>query len=643
MRIIVAFLILFGFGHRVQGQSSHLSDLTETICHELPSRINQRIRANEANSSQVPHAMHVHWYLNPANRYIRGELKYSVLFNSNYDSILELRLATSLEISNLLVNNVQVAFEREEELVSIPIPFSAEGAYLKIELNYEGVPANNGFGSFQTDTSFENNPVLWTLSEPDFSSDWWPCPSKRNVKFDTVEVFTHTPPEFYAAGNGKLVGIDSSSTTEWIHHWKSAYPIAPYLIATAIMKYHVVRDTVVLRGDSLPILDYIFPGSAQEWSEAAHRLSPMLQFYDSLFIHYPFIREKYGHAQFRWGGGMEHQTMSFMSNPGEALTAHELAHQWFGNLVTCSSWSEIWLNEGFATYLTGLFYERFRPSEFIDWKKNQVASVVSEDGGAVFVADTTDVYRVFDGRLSYSKAAMVLHMLRIYIGDIAFFDGLRDYLSDSSIAYGFANSQILKQHFELACACELADFFDVWIMKEGFPKVYVRWQSSFNEITINVSQEGSYSNDWIYKFKLPILAKANGIDTLLWLDINEGYHHSTVVLPFKPLGIIIDPFHDVLATYRITAIPNWNGSSELIVFPNPTASGFSIKSVPEGLWPEKVQLYDLAGRFISEFDVSNGGIVESSDIQGLKAGIYMVECTLFGKKIRKRIVLVNKK
>jgi len=640
MRLILSLLLLLGVRHSIQGQSSHLSDLTETICHELPLKINQPIRAEEANSSQVPHAMQVHWYLNPATRYIRGELTYAVFYQSNFASILELRLAVPLEVSGVLVNNEQVAVERNDELVSIPIPLSAEGAYLQIELSYEGVPSNNGFGSFQIDSSFENNPVLWTLSEPDYSSDWWPCPSKRNVKLDTLEVFTHTPPEFYAAGNGRLVGIDSSST-EWIHHWVSYYPIAPYLIATAIMKYHVVRDTVVLQGDSLPILDYIFPGSIQEWEEAAHRLKPMLLFYDSLFVHYPFIREKYGHAQFRWGGGMEHQTMSFMSYPGEALTAHELAHQWFGNLVTCSSWSEIWLNEGFATYLTGLYYERFRPTEFIDWKRNQILSIVSEIGGSVFVSDTSDIYKVFDGRLTYSKAAMVLHMLRNYIGDVSFYDGIRDYLNDSSIAYNFANSQILQQHFESNCTCDLSNFFQTWIKQEGYPELKIQWQSSSNELAIHVSQNGSYSNDWTYEFDLPILVKTSVMDTLLWLRVDQKKQYYTLTMPIKPEEVLIDPFNDVLATYEISAIPNWDGTSELIVFPNPSRGSFTLKTVPEGIWPETVQLFDLAGRFIHEYNVSIGGIVDIPNYQMPREGTYILVCTLSGKKIRKRIVLTT--
>src|SRR5690606_1979392 len=147
---------------------------------------------------------------------------------------------------------------------------------------------------------------------------------------------------------------------------------------------------------------------------------------DSLIGPYPFPSEKYGHAQFSWPGGMEHQTMSFMGNFAFELIAHELIHQWFGNMVTCGSWQDIFLNEGFATYLTGVCVENLLEEQWWDrWKSVRKDIVFEKPDGSIFVSDTTEVPVIFNGRLTYTKGAYLLHMLRWILGDESFFRVLK--------------------------------------------------------------------------------------------------------------------------------------------------------------------------------------------------------------------------
>src|SRR5690606_6891199 len=136
--------------------------------------------------------------------------------------------------------------------------------------------------------------------------------------------------------------------------------------------YQVDVQYAPLSTDSLLMLSYAYPEDFGMVSSAATSLLPKITLFDQLFGPYPFAAEKYGHAQFSWGGGMEHQTMSFMGSFHPEIMSHELAHQWFGDKVTCGSWAEIWLNEGFATYLSGLAYEHHSPNFCNPWKQAKI-------------------------------------------------------------------------------------------------------------------------------------------------------------------------------------------------------------------------------------------------------------------------------
>ena len=253
-----------------------------------------------------------------------------------------------------------------------------------LTISYSGNPISSGFGSFEQGTH-NGDPVIWTLSEPYGAKGWWPCKQDLNDKIDMIDVYITTPQynasneEYIAVSNGleqsQVVNGNNKTT-----HFKHQYPIPAYLIAIAVTNYEVYSHEVANNGNPFDVVNYVYPEDLAYAQANTGVTVDIMDLFTNLFEEYPYASEKYGHAQFGWGGGMEHTTVSFMGGFSRGLIAHELAHQWFGNKVTCGSWQDIWLNEGFATYLSGLVIEDFDglPS-FRSWRVGKVDHITSEE------------------------------------------------------------------------------------------------------------------------------------------------------------------------------------------------------------------------------------------------------------------------
>jgi aminopeptidase N len=424
--------------------------------------------------------------------------------------------------------------------ITLPTPLSL-GAVDSVTVYYGGPPAETGFGSF-VQTTHDGTPIVWTLSEPYGARDWWPCKQDLTDKIDSIDVLVTCPAAYRAAGNGLLVSEADAGSGQKTYHWKHRYPIAAYLVAIAVTNYAQYTDYADIQTGSLPILNYVFPENLAASQNQTPQVVPIMEFYDSLFISYPFHKEKYGHAQFGWGGGMEHQTMSFMVNFGYELMAHELAHQWFGDHVTCGSWEDIWLNEGFATYLSGLCYERFSPTQYWpSFKSSRLGNVVSQPGGSVWVNDTTSVGRIFSGRLSYSKGAMVLHQLRWTIGDSAFFAGIRSYLNAPGISGEFARTADLQSYLETASGQDLDWYFDDWFYGQGFPSYHIEWSQAGNTVWLTVNQTQSHPSVDFFQVPLPLRFRAGSQSFDARIEPTVSGQSFQLTVPFAATELQIDP------------------------------------------------------------------------------------------------------
>ncbi len=587
-------------------------------CQPYP-KSNMAFRANQ--SAEDITYLAANWTVNPTEKYISGSIAYSLtILQADYDS-LRLDLSDSLMVDSIRTSTGFLPFTHAENQLRIDVADAISSNRVSLEIFYRGTPPTTGFGSFvQTITPY-GKPIIWTLSQPFGASDWWPCKEGFEDKIDSSDYYINIPLGNRAAGMGTLAGIDTLENRQ-IYHWKHRYPIATYLVALAVTDYSEIKRSVPLREGNLELLNYCYPEHLGEWDWQQTEVMNMLQYFDSLFVPYPFMREKYGHAQFSWGGGMEHQTMSFMADLGPWLTSHELAHMWFGDMITCSSWKDIWLNEGFATYLTGLFFERFSNPSFYYWKRNNRDEICAQPGGSVSVDDTTSVERIFDGRLTYYKGAMILHMLRKKLGDAVFFEGIRTYLNRTDLRFGYANTQQFRETMETVSGLNLERYFNDWYAGEGYPIIALNYSTSNNRILLDINQVGSSSATPLYETQIPlrIIGSTDSLDVTI--EINQTVTQIELPLSFDPLFIKADPEADYLARYSIQKIelPEY-----WVPFPNPLR-GETILQIPAFSKNHTLAIYGAEGKFISSL-ILESNTYNQINLNGLASGCYWLQLT----------------
>ncbi|MCC6460253.1 MAG: peptidase M1 [Saprospiraceae bacterium] len=571
------------------------------------------------------------WTVNPAVRFISGRVMYRFEPQVPLERWI-LDLSDSLLVDEVRWQGQTLSYTKGSNLLTLQFPQALPvGLPAEVEIQYHGVPPKNGFGAFET-TTHAGKPVLWTLSEPYGARDWFPCQQDLNDKIDSCDIFISAPAGNRPASNGLLV---SETTTNGVTtaHWRTRYPTATYLLCMAVTNYAVFENHAPFRGDTTLVQNYVYPENLAQAKDEIAVIVPQLQLFDSLFGMYPFQAEKYGHAQFNWGGGMEHQTMTFVVNYNFELLGHELAHHWFGDKVTCGSWEDIWLNEGFATYLAGLCYEHLQPQGWRPYRQIRLNSVTSQPGGSVRVNDTTSVSRVFNGRLSYAKGALVLHQLRWIMGDQAFFAALRAYLDDPELAYSYARTHQLQAHLEQASGIDLDGYFADWYHGEGFPSYQVFWsQDSAHTLAISLNQTQSVPASVSF-FEMPVplrLYGAGGRDTLLVLPHDFSGQAFSIPIDFQIDSIVFDP--DLWLISANNAVVRYASADDM---PGPALNNWSISPNPThetiGLrlnakWETRLTavLYAMDGKRLQSwyFQVAPGDNAFRLPLPELPAGVY---------------------
>jgi len=583
------------------------------------------------------------WDVNPAVRYIKGKITvyYTLITES---TSISFDLMNPLFTDSVLENNELVNYENTNNALKINFTNSKPaGKKDSVVIYYQGVPPNTGFGSF-IQTNHSGTPVMWSLSEPYGSRDWWPCKNGLDDKADSVDIYITHPSQFKAASNGLLQSeLISPDGTQITTHWKHRYPIATYLVCMAITNYTVFNNSVMLGNKSLPMITYCYPESIDVFQAGTQNTLEALQLFHNTFGAYPFLNEKYGHVQFGWGGGMEHQTSTFLYNTEESLVAHELAHQWFGDKITCASWEHIWLNEGFATYVSRFFMENKYPLVAKGNRKSVIENITSLPNGSVKVDDTTNVGRIFNGRLSYNKGSFLLNMLRLKIGDSAFFKGLRNYLEDPELKYRFAYTTDLQRHLETTGGQSLSRFFEQWFEGQGYPSFQIQWGTiGSHNVKFKINQTTSHNSVPFYEMTVPLTFKnaSNEKTFLINNAVNDEWFLKDI--GFIPDTVIVDQDYQIISKDNSSAkidFPN-SGNADADVYPNPINDAFSVYLHDFKTNEVNIVIYNSIGQtlFKNKFQLINGAEYININSSNWSHGNYTLQILAKDVRLTKSLI-----
>jgi aminopeptidase N len=484
--------------------------------------------------------------------------------------------AVELEIARVsIVGGRRLEHRHDGKILEVSLGEVREGESFDLEIQYAGQP-RRGVYFVGPDEAYPDKPVqVWTQGQDEDSRFWFPCFDAPSEKA-TSEVIATVPARFFALSNGRLVGDEVEGDRRRLH-WRFDVPHSCYLVTLAAGELSELRDE--WRGPDGPVdvTYYVAPGREEDARRTLGRTPEMLGLFSRLFgVTYPY--DKYAQvcvADFIFGG-MENTTATTLTDvilfdkraaldfDADALVSHELAHQWFGDLLTCRAWGEGWLNEGFATYAEYLWREAHEGRDAADYELDEWGEAYfAEDSGRYRRIVATNVYdepiEIFDHHL-YEKGGRVLHMLRNLLGDELFFRTIKHYLIKHRT--GSVETRDLALATEEATGRQLDWFFDQWISKgAGHPELEVgyEWDAEKRLVALTVKQtqkvEGSTP-----LFRLPVSLKVKVGDR--WreveIDVTDAQHTFYVPCEREPSQAIFDPGKLLLARVKTEKpLPMW--------------------------------------------------------------------------------------
>jgi aminopeptidase N len=561
---------------------SHAKTHAAEITRQFESPRHKNIEDPESHKTDVLH-YRLEFEVDPASETLTGSTILTVASRTDGLETFRFWLNGSMAILAVEIDGQELTWFRRDS-VTIDVELDRlydEDETFSVEVLYSGSPVPSWFFSTQG-----GSPVISTLSQPWYASDWFAV-KDDNCDKSTGELLITVPESLTAVSNGVLLAVEPVGSGRRQFHWSTDYQTSPYLFAFSAASYNTFSETYHSGDASMPVDFFIYPRSDNSTSRNGWRRTiDMLSTFEELFGRYPFSDEKYAIYQFPFSGGMEHQTATGQGGLHafrESLTAHELAHQWWGDLVTCATWHDIWLNEGFATYSTALWFEFESGTSDVTARESYMdGRRPAQLDGSVYVYDVSNPSRIFSSNYSYSKAAWVLHMLRGVVGDENFFEILAEYRQ--RFAYSTVTTEDFREVAEEIWGAELDWFFDEWIFGGGAPSYRYGWRhhevngQHFLEVAVEQQQQES-------AFEMPVTIETIELgerrEYTFWNDARG--EHLLVPVSGPVDSVELDPGEWIL-TRSVAESAFSDGPPKIVAVVPPSSAHTRLLLTPTGRW-----------------------------------------------------------
>ena len=479
--------------------------------------------------------------------------------------------ALTLDAADLTVHGIlsdtgeALPFDLRDHRLTIRLPRTlTPGRPFTVVIAYDTTP-RRGLYFNQPDPGYPDRPTqIWTQSQDEDARHWFPCFDYPNERC-TSEIVAQVPASWFVLSNGRLQSRgrarpDGART----YHWVQDQPHVTYLMSLVAGEFSEIRA----RGGDAPVLFYCPPGREADARRAFGKTPAMIDFFSAqIGVPYPWAKYATAAVADFIFGGMEntscttmtdrllHDARAHLDYDADGITAHELAHQWFGDLLTCRDWSHGWLNEGFATYFDALFTEHDKGLDEFRWQLRQNTEIyLKETRERYRRAIVTNVYHepidLFDRHL-YEKASLVLHMLRTLLGDDLWWAAINRYVRDHRD--GTVTTADFEAAINRATGKELRGFFHQWVHQAGHPEFTVSWSydDRTHQTSVTVTQTQTV-DELTPLFRLPVVIDFQNEQEQQAFTVEVAKREQTFILPlsFQPLLCRFDPGGNVLKTLK---------------------------------------------------------------------------------------------